>query len=85
MYIGMLDSLPSHGSSNVAKFGNSSPFRLVINLTTIANPFAPLPLQKLQHYYELVRPYMALRFRASGLFPLCSSLGITMQVPEFRN
>ncbi len=52
---------------------------------TLANPFAPLPLQELHHYYGLVRPYTALRFTAFKLFLLCISLSIAVQVPEFRN
>jgi len=33
----------------------------------LANPFAPLPLQELLHYYELVRPYTKHRYFASSL------------------
>src|SRR5665811_254419 len=64
---------------------SSSFEKLAENSNKLADPFAPFPLQKLHHYYESVRPCMPPRYFASGLFPLCISLCIAMQVPEFHN
>ena len=58
------DSLPSYGSSSscnhyqvTATFMSSSHFIKMVDyrFPELVNPFAPFPLQKLLHYYELIR------------------------------
>ena len=49
------------------------------------SPFAPFPLQKLHHYYELIRPcppHWYFRFHGSATYTF--SLGIDRQVLKFR-
>ncbi len=83
--LGIRDSLPSYGSSNLIYKYKLILFQVGKLYFKLASPFAPLPLQGLHHYYGLVCPCMALRYSAFGLFPLCISLCIAIQVPEFRN
>ncbi len=91
----VLDSLPSHGSSN-----RSYNIKLILVKVgklhfLLANPFAPFPLQELPHYYGLVCPCMMLRYFASRVNLLCiwlrrftlrsNSLCFSKQVLKFRN
>src|SRR5271166_2852444 len=49
------------------------------------SPFAPFPLQKLHHYYELIRPcppHWYFRFHGSAIYTF--SLSIDRQVLKFR-
>ena len=47
---------------------------VVLSATEQAKPFAPFPLQKLQHYYDLVRHSTTLRL-PSGYLELQLSTG----------
>ena len=58
----VLDSLPSHGSSYLLIVNNKLPllpshpvFGWTSDLIKYVAPFAPPPLQGLQHYYEAIR------------------------------
>jgi len=49
------------------------------------NPFAPVPLQDVQHYYGLFRPRASLRYsHACGSATCVSPLTSRRQVPTFR-
>ena len=77
----VLDSLPSHGSSYLLIVNNKLPLLpshpvsgWTSDLVKYVAPFAPPPLQGLQHYYEAIRHreraslLSALRFCAFGIF-----------------